>query len=63
MKPTAMTCDLCEHVAEGETFEAWMQALMPHYLEAHKDVMEDPSKGEKDKQVWMNEQRERFNQQ
>ncbi len=34
-----LTCDLCDYSAEGETFEAWMEALKPHYAEAHKDFM------------------------
>jgi len=36
-----MSCDLCEVTARGETFEDWMKALMPHYIEAHRDVMEN----------------------
>lgn len=55
-----LTCDLCEHAAEGETFEDWMKALMPHYMEAHADVMADPSKGEEDKKKWMTENKARF---
>lgn len=35
----ALKCDLCDHEAEGETFEAWMQALIPHYMQAHADVI------------------------
>lgn len=34
-----LKCNLCEVTAEGETFEQWMNALMPHYMEAHADVM------------------------
>ena len=34
-----LKCDLCDHVAQGETFEAWMNALKPHYAAAHADVM------------------------
>lgn len=55
-----MTCDLCEHTASGETFEDWMRALMPHYMEAHSDVMNDPNNGEKEKMKWMTENRARF---
>ena len=39
-----LKCDLCDATAEGETFEGWMKALMPHYMEAHADVMESHSK-------------------
>ena len=28
-----LKCDLCEHEAQGETFEAWMEALRPYYGE------------------------------
>ena len=35
-----LKCDLCEHEAQGETFEEWMKALMPHYMEAHADTIE-----------------------
>ena len=30
-----LKCDLCDQVAQGETFEEWMNALKPHYMEAH----------------------------
>ena len=56
-----LKCDLCEVTAEGETFEAWMQALMPHYKAAHADVMSDPSKTKEDHQKWMVENKARFN--
>jgi hypothetical protein len=55
-----MKCDLCEHEAQGETFEDWMKALMPHYMQAHADVMMDPSKTEEDKEKWMKENRAKF---
>lgn len=55
-----LKCDLCEATAEGETFEAWMQALMPHYMDAHKDVMSDPSKTKEDQMKWMAENKARF---
>ena len=35
-----LKCDLCDHVAEGETFEEWMNGLKPHYAEAHAEVMQ-----------------------
>ena len=34
-----LKCDLCNVTADGETFEEWMKALMPHYMQAHADVM------------------------
>ncbi len=53
-----LKCDLCEVTAEGETFEAWMKALMPHYMEAHADVMKNAKEG--DEQKWMTENKVRF---
>lgn len=56
----ALKCDLCDHVAEGETFEDWMMALRPHYMEAHADVTGDSSRGKDEMEAWMKENRERF---
>ena len=56
----ALKCDLCDHVAQGETFEDWMNALKPHYMEAHADVMKDANKNQEDMQRWMSENRARF---
>jgi len=60
-----LKCDLCEATAEGETFEEWQKALMPHYMEAHADVMngkeglsEEEKKAEMGK--WMVENKARF---
>ena len=55
-----LKCDLCEVTAEGETFEEWMQALYPHYIEAHADVMEESNKTKEDADKWMAENRARF---
>ena len=55
-----LTCDLCEHKAQGETFEGWMEALMPHYKDAHADVMNDTSKTKEDHEKWMAENKARF---
>jgi hypothetical protein len=55
-----LKCDLCDHEEQAETFEAWFKALMPHYMEAHADVMKDSSHTEEDKQKWMVENRARF---
>jgi hypothetical protein len=56
----SLKCDLCDHVAEGETFEDWMHALRPHYMETHADVMNDPSKGQAEMEKWMAENKARF---
>ena len=55
-----LKCDLCEVTAEGETFEAWMEALKPHYLIAHAEVMNDTSKTNEDMEQWMAENMARF---
>ncbi len=55
-----LKCDLCEVTVEGETFEAWMEALKPHYFVAHADVMKDPSKTKEDMEKWMVENKARF---
>ena len=55
-----LKCDLCDHEAQGETFEDWMEALKPHYMEAHAYVMNDPSKTKEDMMEWMTENKARF---
>ena len=55
-----LTCDMCNHEAEGETFEEWMDALKPHYMEAHPEVIADPSKTKEDMMHWMKENKARF---
>jgi len=55
-----LKCDRCDATAEGETFEGWMKARRPHYMEAHADFMNDPSHTEADKARWMSENRARF---
>ncbi len=55
-----LKCDLCEVTAEGETFEEWMKALHPHYMEAHADVMNDPNHGKEDMDKWMADNKVRF---
>ncbi len=55
-----LKCDMCEVTAEGETFETWMQALFPHYQEAHPEIMADSSKTKEDGEKWMAENRTRF---
>lgn len=60
-----LTCDLCDHEAQGETFEEWMNALKPHYAEAHKDFMMQKmtlpkEEQEKEMRSWMEENKERF---
>jgi predicted RNase H-like HicB family nuclease len=55
-----ITCDLCKHTAQGETFEEWMEALKPHYREVHTDSMNDPSNGPKEMKKWMEANRARF---
>lgn len=53
-----LKCDLCDATAEGETFEMWMKALMPHYMQAHVEVMKTSTP--EDQQKWMVENKARF---
>ncbi|PIQ78310.1 hypothetical protein COV82_01270 [Candidatus Peregrinibacteria bacterium CG11_big_fil_rev_8_21_14_0_20_46_8] len=60
-----LKCDLCNHEAQGETFEEWMNALKPHYGEAHADVIHSKSglsdeEKRKEMMKWMAENRARF---
>ena len=60
-----LKCDLCEVTAEGETFEAWMEALKPHYGAAHADAMKDVGNKTEEEQKehmekWMAENNARF---
>ena len=53
-----LNCDLCDHKAQGETFEEWMKVLRPHYMEAHADVVKDGN--EENRAKWMTENKARF---
>jgi len=60
-----LKCDICEATAEGETFEEWMEALKPHYAEAHAEIMkgkEGMSEEEKKSAMekWMTDNKTRF---
>ena len=59
-----LKCDLCDYEAEGETFEEWMNALKPHYAEAHADVMNSkkgtPEEMKAEMMNWMTENKARF---
>jgi len=55
-----LNCDLCDVTAEGETFEDWMTALRPHYMEAHADVMTDQNHTKEVMEKWMADNRARF---
>lgn len=39
-----LKCDFCESTAAGQSIEQWMQNLMPHYMTAHTEVMNDSPK-------------------
>ncbi|PCI90159.1 hypothetical protein COB18_01845 [Candidatus Kaiserbacteria bacterium] len=55
-----LKCDLCEVTAEGKTFEEWMKALHPHYMEAHADVMNNSHNGKEEMAKWMTDNKARF---
>ena len=60
-----LKCDLCDHQAQGETFEAWLNVMKSHYAAAHGDVMAKNMQGTPEEkqagmQKWMSENRARF---
>ena len=55
-----LKCDLCDTTVQGETFEQWMQNLMPHYMQEHADIMNDANKTKEDQQKWMIDNKTRF---
>ena len=59
-----LKCDLCDHEAQGETFEEWMNVLKPHYTEVHSDVMNSkkgtPEEMKVEMMNWMAENKARF---
>ena len=59
-----LKCDICDHAVSGETFEAWMDALKPHYAEAHADIMASksgtPEEMKASMEKWMTENKTRF---
>ena len=59
-----LKCDLCDHEAQGGTFEEWMNALKPHYTEAHAEVMQNkkgtPEEMKAEMMQWMTENKARF---
>lgn len=60
-----LKCDLCDHQEQGETFDAWMEEMKPHYSQAHADFMQQQSQKTKEEQMvemqkWMTKNKERF---
>ena len=60
-----LKCDLCDHKAQGNTFEEWMEALKPHYAQAHADFMKQKGEQSKEEQMagmqqWMSDNKTRF---
>ncbi len=45
-----VNCDLCDATADGDTFEEWMTALRPHYMQAHAGVMQSANHTEADRE-------------
>tara|TARA_Y100000310_G_scaffold297004_1_gene329696 strand:+ start:970 stop:1143 length:174 start_codon:yes stop_codon:yes gene_type:complete len=46
-----MKCLDCEETFKAETPEEMMKAMMPHYMEKHKEIMEAGT--EESKKEWM----------
>lgn len=60
-----LTCDICQFRTQGETFEEWMEALKPHYAEAHSDFMQQqeartPDEQKAEMQKWASANKSRF---
>ncbi|PIR58868.1 MAG: hypothetical protein COU69_03235 [Candidatus Pacebacteria bacterium CG10_big_fil_rev_8_21_14_0_10_56_10] len=45
-----LKCDLCDHQAQGETFDEWMEEMKPHYAKAHADFMQQQGNKTEDEQ-------------
>ncbi len=56
-----LACDICNEAFPAETFEDWLQLMMPHYKEVHADIMEANKDNSKENQEeWMAKNRARF---
>lgn len=56
-----LSCDLCDEAFAADTFEEWMQLMMPHYMAEHAEVMEaSKDKSKEEQEAWMTENRARF---
>lgn len=56
-----LPCDLCDQAFPAETFEEWMQAMMPHYMTEHAAVMEaNKNKTKEEHDKWMEVNQARF---
>lgn len=60
-----LKCDLCDHEESAETFEVWMEAMKPHYAEAHADFMKQQKEKPEEEQraamqKWMSNNKARF---
>ncbi len=60
-----LKCDMCETTAEAETFEQWMEKMMPHYQDAHAEMMQKMSEMTEEEQKaskakWMEEMNAKF---
>lgn len=55
-----LKCDVCEHEVQGATFMDWCMALLPHYKEAHPEIINNPDLGAEEKAKWMADNKVRF---
>ena len=53
-----ITCLDCDHKFSGNTAEEVMEAMMPHYLKDHKDVLDADTQEQRD--GWFSEFNRRF---
>lgn len=56
-----MTCDLCDEAFAAETFDDWMELVMPHYMAEHGAVMAaNKDKPKEEREKWIEDNKERF---
>ncbi|KKU28799.1 MAG: hypothetical protein UX42_C0007G0014 [Microgenomates group bacterium GW2011_GWC1_46_20] len=57
----SLKCDVCEFMAQGETFEDWFGAMHEHYTTAHADLMKAmEGKPKEEGEKWMAETKAKF---
>ncbi len=57
----SLKCDVCDFVAQGETFDDWFRAMLDHYMAAHTDLMKEmETKPKEEGEKWMADAKARF---
>ncbi len=56
-----LSCDMCDTTFDAETFEAWFDKMLIHYMADHADIVEaGKDKTKEDGEKWMAESKARF---